>query len=107
MVMKTNFPVINSWTTQSSLYSHKTWGGVWVVIAIFSIKRELVKHSVVHGCLFTYYLRKELNHGEKTHPSVKTLLMANIAWTILMPQNYIDFHSRTCTRKLQLNPIRT
>ena len=35
--MKTNFPTINSWTTQSSIYSHKTWGGVWVVIAISSI----------------------------------------------------------------------
>ena len=29
--LKTNFPTINSWTTQSSL-----WGGVWVVIAISS-----------------------------------------------------------------------
>ena len=32
MALKTNFPTINSWTTQSSL-----WGGVWVVIAISSI----------------------------------------------------------------------
>ena len=31
MALKTNFPTINSWTTQSSL-----WGGVWVVIAISS-----------------------------------------------------------------------
>ena len=36
MAMKTNFPTINLWTTQSSLYSHETWGGVWVVIAICS-----------------------------------------------------------------------
>ena len=38
-------------------------------------------------------LTKELYHWEKTHPSVITLLMANIVWTILIPQNYIDFHS--------------
>ena len=37
MAMKINFPTINSLTTQSSLYSHKTWGGVWVVIAISSL----------------------------------------------------------------------
>ena len=39
---------------------------------------------------------------EKTHPSVITLLMANIVWTILIPQNYIDFNSwenRTCMHK--------
>ena len=34
--MKTDFPTTNSWKTQSSLYSQKTWGGVWVVIAISS-----------------------------------------------------------------------
>ena len=73
----------------------------------FDIRTELVKHSVVHGCLFTYYLTKEL---EKTHPSVITLLMANILWTILITQNYIDFYSwekRTCTRKLLLNFVQT
>ena len=32
MALKTNFPTINSWTMQSSL-----WGGVWVVIAISSL----------------------------------------------------------------------
>ena len=37
MAIKTNFPTINLWTTQSSLYSHETRGGVWVVIAISSI----------------------------------------------------------------------
>ena len=36
MAMKTNFPTINLWTTQSNLCYHKTWGGVWAVIAISS-----------------------------------------------------------------------
>ena len=36
MAMKTKFPTINLWTTQSSLYSHETWGGVWEVIDISS-----------------------------------------------------------------------
>ena len=39
MALKTNFPTINSWTTQSSL-----WGGGWVVIAISS-KYEQITHS--------------------------------------------------------------
>ena len=30
--------VANLWTTQFSLHSHKTWGGIWVVIAISSCK---------------------------------------------------------------------
>ena len=58
MAMKTNFPtiaeftlefktcriknkLINLWTTQSSLYSQETWGGVWVVIAISSYLKLL------------------------------------------------------------------
>ena len=36
MAMKTNFLTINLWITQSCLYSHKTCGRVWVVIAISS-----------------------------------------------------------------------
>ena len=28
---------------------------------------ELVKHSIVHDCLFTYYSTKELYHWKKTH----------------------------------------
>ena len=32
MAMKTNFPTINS-----CQFIHKTWGGVWVMIAISSI----------------------------------------------------------------------
>ena len=46
----------------------------------------------------------------ENHASVITLLMVNIVWTILIPQNYIDFHSwenRTYTRKLLLNLIQT
>ena len=58
---------------------------------LFYIWRELVKHYVAHGCLFTYYLTKELYHWEKTHPSLITLLMTNIVWTTLMPHNHIDF----------------
>ena len=41
------------------------------------IWRELLKHSVVLGCLYIHYVRKELHHWEKTHASVITLLMAN------------------------------
>ena len=47
-------------------------------------------------------------HWEKTHSSVITLLIANIVWLILIPQNYIDFRSwenRTCRRTLLLNLI--
>ena len=43
MAMKTNFPTIHLWTTHSSLYSHETWGGVWVVIAISSLENERQK----------------------------------------------------------------
>ena len=43
MAMKTNFSTINLWTTQSSLYSHEAWGGVWVVIAISSIDSTYAK----------------------------------------------------------------
>ena len=62
--------------------------------------------------LFIHLLfnEKELYHWEKTHPSVITLLMAKIVWSILIPQNYIDFYSwenHTCTRKLLLNLIQT
>ena len=54
--------------------------------------RPVVKHSVVHGCWFIDYLTKELHLWEKTHANVITLLIANIAWEILIPQIYIDFH---------------
>ena len=49
MALKTNFPTINSWTTQSSL-----WGGVWVVIAISSIDKGYVRERFLEvykfGC---------------------------------------------------------
>ena len=60
--------------------------------------------------LFIHLLFKEQYHLEKTHESVITLWMANIVRTILIPQNYIDFHSwenRTCTRIILLNLIQT
>ena len=47
MAMTTNFPTIYLWTTQSSLYSHETWGGVWVVIAISSIERLTFKNRYI------------------------------------------------------------
>ena len=50
------------------------------------IPRELVKHSVVHGCSITYDLTTELYHWEKTHPSIIALLTANKVWTTLLPQ---------------------
>ena len=54
------------------------------------------------------YLAKELYHLEKAHPSVITLLIANVVWTILIQQIYTDFHgweNHTCTNKLLLNFI--
>ena len=51
-----------------------------------NISRELVKHSVVHGCRFTDYFTKEPYHWQKTHASVITLLMAYIVWCILIPE---------------------
>ena len=58
------------------------------------------------SCLFTYYSTKELYHWEKNDPSIIILMMANIVWAILIPQNYTDFH-RWETRKLPLNLIQT
>ena len=40
MAIKTNVMKVNLWTTQSALYSHKTWVGVWLVIASFSLSTE-------------------------------------------------------------------
>ena len=57
----------------------------------YSTKRAS-KISVVHGCLFTDYLTKELYHWEKTYASVIILMMANMVWKILIPQTCIDFH---------------
>ena len=43
--------------------------------------------------LFIHLLfNKELYYWENNHPSVITLLTANTVLTILIPQNYIDFH---------------
>ena len=48
MALKTNFLTINSWTIQ---FVHKTWGGVWVVIAISSLFYFVVSISVT-----TYFI---------------------------------------------------
>ena len=67
-------------------------------------------YMIAYSRVFTYYLTKELYDWKEAHLSVITLLMANIVSTILIPQNYIDFHrwkKRTCTKKRLSNLIQT
>ena len=46
-----SFPTINLWTKQSSLYSHETWDGVWVVIAISSLQVRHITKFWKNGAL--------------------------------------------------------
>ena len=70
MALKTDFPTINSWTTQSSF-----WGGVWVVIAMSSLSNiqskedqtDLESSSVSHYDIGNFIQRSSsLSCNKKT-----------------------------------------
>ena len=72
MAMKTNFPTINLWTTQSSLHSHETWGGVWVVIAISSFMFKVMPTATGKAWYLLRKFASKLSRMEHHHYFLRT-----------------------------------